>query len=117
MKVDITAMKNSDLTDFITKHRLPETYILDAQQWFAPVAESIAGRWKKTGKTIIVGINGSQGSGKSTLADYLALLCNKKYHLNVVVLSIDDFYLTLQQRILLSKTVHPLMATRRMAAR
>jgi D-glycerate 3-kinase len=112
MKVDITAMKNSDLTDFITKHRLPETYILDAQQWFAPVAETIAGKWKKAGKPLIVGINGSQGSGKSTLADYLALLCRKKYHLNVVVLSIDDFYLTLQQRILLSKTVHPLMATR-----
>ena len=105
-------MQNTDLTDFIKKHRLPDTYARDAQQWFSPVADSIAAERKKAGKTLIIGINGSQGSGKSTLAEYLALLLRGKYHLKTVVLSIDDFYLTLQQRKSLSKSVHPLMATR-----
>jgi D-glycerate 3-kinase len=106
------SMQNPDLSEFIDRHRLPESYAVDAQQWFSPVVEKIAIESKKTGKTLIVGINGSQGSGKSTLADYLALLLREKHQLNVVVLSIDDFYLTLKQRELLSKTIHPLMATR-----
>ena len=106
------SMQNPDLSEFIDRHRLPESYAMDAQQWFSPVVEKIAIESKKAGKTLIVGINGSQGSGKSTLADYLALLLREKHQLNVVVLSIDDFYLTLKQRELLSKTIHPLMATR-----
>lgn len=105
-------MQIPDLTDFIKKHRLPEAYARNAQQWFAPVAAGIASEREKTGKTLIIGINGSQGSGKSTLADYLALLLKEKYRLNTIVLSIDDFYLTLQQRQLLAKEVHPLMLTR-----
>lgn len=100
------------LAEFIARHRLPESYAADAQQWFAPIAEKIFVESQKNQKTHIVGINGSQGSGKSTLADYLALLLRENYQLNVVVLSIDDFYLTLRQRKLLSKTIHPLMATR-----
>ena len=105
-------MQNPDLSEFIDRHRLPESYAMVAQQWFSPVVEKIAVESKKTGKTFIVGINGSQGSGKSTLADYLALLLREKHQLNVVVLSIDDFYLSLKQRELLSKTIHPLLATR-----
>ena len=109
-------MKNNvpgpDLAEFIARHRLPESYATDAQQWFAPMAEKIFVESQNNQKTHIVGINGSQGSGKSTLADYLALLLRENYQLNVVVLSIDDFYLTLRQRELLSKTIHPLMATR-----
>lgn len=104
--------QHTDLTHFIAQHRLPVSYANDAQQWFAPVAEDIATACEKASKTLIVGINGSQGSGKSTLAEYLALLLREKYCLNTVVLSIDDFYLTSQQRSLLSKKVHPLMATR-----
>lgn len=105
-------MQNLDLSDFITQHRLPEKYIQDARLWFLPVADTIAEQQKKMDRAIIIGINGAQGSGKSTLADLLALVLSDKYHLNVVVLSIDDFYLTRQQRETLSKTVHPLLATR-----
>ncbi|GMT40036.1 MAG: kinase [bacterium] len=105
-------MQNLDFSDFITLHRLPEKYIQDAQLWFLPVANTIAEQQKKMDRAIIIGINGAQGSGKSTLADLLALVLSDKYHLNVVVLSIDDFYLTRQQRETLSKTVHPLLATR-----
>ncbi|MEA1889676.1 MAG: kinase [Pseudomonadota bacterium] len=97
---------------FLAQHHLPVSYTLEAQQWFFPLAKSLALQQKDSGETIIVGISGSQGSGKSTLADLLALLLSDKYQLNIVVISIDDFYYTRQQRKTLSRTVHPLMATR-----
>jgi len=105
-------MLNVELEDFLKEHRLPASYSLAAEQWFAPVAKDLAEQHATLGKTIIAGINGAQGSGKSTLADLLALLCQEQYHLNVTVLSIDDFYLTRQQRELLAVTIHPLLATR-----
>jgi len=59
----------------------------------------------------VVGISGSQGSGKSTLAQYLV---EEIVALGVeaVAVSLDDFYLTKQQRRELGETVHPLLQTR-----
>lgn len=105
-------MKNIDLSDFLVQHNLPPAYALEARQWFFPLAESIVNKQQANSKICIVGINGAQGSGKSTLADLLSLLFNEEYQLNTVALSIDDFYFTRQQRLALSNTVHPLMATR-----
>jgi D-glycerate 3-kinase len=105
-------MPNLNLSGFISQHQLPESYIAEARQWFFPLAESIVKKQQKHGATYIVGINGAQGSGKSTLADLLAFLLKEKYQLNAVALSIDDFYFTRQQRLTLSNTVHPLLATR-----
>jgi len=58
------------------------------------------------------GIQGSQGSGKSTCASFLKLILETEYDLRVVVSSIDDFYLTREERQRLAKTVHPLFVTR-----
>lgn len=101
-----------ELEHFIKKHRLPASYSRAAEQWFAPVAKGIAELQATRGETIIAGINGAQGAGKSTLAALLALLCKEKYQLNGIVLSMDDFYLTRQQRASLAASIHPLMATR-----
>ena len=105
-------IQTTELHDFISQHQLPQLYVDEAKRWFFPLAKAIGEKQKKSSKTTILGINGAQGSGKSTLADLLAYLFSKKYQLNVVVLSIDDFYLTRQQREVLSKSVHPLLATR-----
>jgi D-glycerate 3-kinase len=105
-------MPNLNLSDFISQHQLPEPYIAEARQWFFPLAESIVKKQQKHGAAYIVGINGAQGSGKSTLADLLIYLFKEKYQLNAIALSIDDFYFTRQQRLTLSNTVHPLLATR-----
>ncbi len=105
-------MKDLDLNPFLSQHKLPEAYRHDAEKWFAPVAAELAEIQKKHGKTLVVGINGSQGSGKSTLADLLALMLGDHYGLNVIALSIDDFYYTRKQRQALAREVHPLMATR-----
>jgi len=63
------------------------------------------------GRPPIVGLTGVQGSGKSTLAAQLAN-AGKARGLTVIVLSIDDFYLTRRQRQALGRRVHPLLATR-----
>ena len=61
---------------------------------------------------LIVGLNGAQGSGKSTTAKILKNLLEKGFGKHVLVLSIDDLYLTRQQRQKLSKDIHPLLAIR-----
>lgn len=105
-------MPNLYLSNFITQHQLPKTYIEEASQWFIPMAEDIVKKQKKYGKTYLVGINGAQGSGKSTLADLLVFILKEKHQLNTIAISIDDFYFTRQQRLRLANTIHPLLATR-----
>ncbi len=61
---------------------------------------------------LVVGINGSQGSGKTTLARFAERLLPGLHGWRVCVLSIDDVYLTRQDRLDLSRRVHPLLATR-----
>lgn len=60
----------------------------------------------------LIGINGAQGSGKSTLCRLLALLLEHGFNKSVAVLSLDDFYLTRDQREALAKQIHPLLQTR-----
>ena len=55
----------------------------------------------KDKKTLM--ISGSQGSGKSTLSLQIKKYFKKYYSKNVVILSIDDFYLSSHQRKLLAK--------------
>lgn len=58
-----------------------------------------------------VGIGGGQGAGKSTLGRLIAE-AGTVFGIRIEVLSIDDFYLTKEERLRLAKTVHPLLATR-----
>ena len=105
-------MQNLYFSHFLAQHHLSMSYTLTAQQWFFPLTRSLAREQRISGNTLIAGISGSQGSGKSTLADLLALTLAELHQKHAVVLSIDDFYYTRQQRQVLSATVHPLLATR-----
>ena len=58
-----------------------------------------------------VGIGGGQGAGKSTLGR-LVEAAGQAFGMHVVVLSLDDFYLTRAERRRLASAVHPLFATR-----
>ena len=58
-----------------------------------------------------MGLSGAQGSGKSTLAAELQRLLQRR-GLSCVALSLDDFYLTHEQRSTLARRVHPLLQTR-----
>ena len=58
-----------------------------------------------------IGLAGGQGTGKTTLSTLL-VKAGAYFGERIQVLSIDDFYLTKEERTRLAKTVHPLLATR-----
>ncbi|MBT3308470.1 MAG: hypothetical protein HN382_03065 [Gammaproteobacteria bacterium] len=60
----------------------------------------------------VVGINGAQGTGKSTFAATLQILLREEFQLQSLVLSLDDYYLSKEQRLQRAAAIHPLLATR-----
>ena len=64
------------------------------------------------GKIPTLAIAGSQGTGKSTLAQALQVLLQAQHARRVVIISLDDFYLTRADRQQLGEQVHPLLKTR-----
>jgi len=100
------------LSNFIKKNRLPNGFEDLVNQHYLPLAERIVEQYNKQKSPYMVGVNGCQGSGKSTLSDYICHHISTNYQLNVVVMSLDDFYLSRQARQELSETIHPLLKTR-----
>ena len=113
MQAENTVMDAADWqTGFAKRHRLPDAYLDYAQQWFAPLASRISSHQDGANGAILVAVNGSQGSGKTTVCDYLRehlAACHGKRALS---LSLDDFYLTREERSRLALEIHPLLATR-----
>lgn len=101
-----------DISTFLAAHQLPESYRAIAQKWFIPLADEISEHHAGAKKPYFVGVNGCQGSGKSTLCDFLVFYLTEYKKLNVVSLSLDDFYLDKSSRNALAIKVHPLLATR-----
>ncbi len=97
---------------FLRAQRLPDAYLSLVERWFGPLAADIARYRAEADRPLLVGINGAQGSGKSTLAALLSLLLASVHGRRAIDLSIDDFYLTREQRLRLAEQVHPLLATR-----
>lgn len=63
-------------------------------------------------RMLVLGLNGAQGTGKSTLAHLLKRILERVHDLRVAILSLDDLYLTAQERRRRAETIHPLLATR-----
>lgn len=101
----------AQIARLVQSQKLPDSYLLAVNDYLAPIADAVCDAVKKSGPTKL-GIQGSQGSGKSTAAMFIAKLLEVEHGLSVAVCSIDDFYLTRQQRIALANDVHPLLATR-----
>lgn len=103
-------MDSSQLQAFCKAHRLPDSFRRVATEHYVPLA-----RWLLETPGLvppIIGICGAQGTGKSTLAEFLATELNSIAQWSVAVLSMDDFYLSRAERLELSRSVHPLLATR-----
>jgi D-glycerate 3-kinase len=98
--------------DFLDRHQLQRSYLTHAQKWYSPLANSLSAHQNGASRPILVAVNGSQGSGKTTVCDYLREALEADYGLAVLSLSLDDFYLTREQRLDLARSVHPLLATR-----
>ena len=99
------------LDRFVAEHCLPDAFRNTATRFYDPLVAWLRRRLT-SGTPFLLGINGAQGTGKSTLAAYLALALGESARCSVAILSIDDFYLTRAERLRLSQTIHPLLATR-----
>jgi len=77
----------------------------------ALITGQIRARWACLGRTILVGLSGTQASGKSHTAARLAEQLGHE-GIRVAVRSLDDFYLTRAERQHLATSVHPLLKTR-----
>lgn len=98
---------------FIKQHHLSNNFIDAAKKHFVPIANKIINQQKQCNKTpLFIGINGCQGSGKSTLSEFICEFISYTTNLNVIVLSLDDFYFTQEKRNELAKTIHPLLKMR-----
>jgi D-glycerate 3-kinase len=93
----------------LAEHALPADFA--ALPWYAHVAAEIVHRADASDAPMLVGLCGSQGSGKSTMAAFLQAMLDAE-GLPTAILSIDDLYLDLPDRIALAESVHPLLRTR-----
>jgi len=110
--VALNSSLQTALDRFIERENLPADYAKTVELWFLPLAEQLLQLVAKSKQAPIVGVSGCQGSGKSTLASLLVLLMKEMMGVRAINLSIDDFYHTHATRQQLSKSVHPLLATR-----
>jgi D-glycerate 3-kinase len=85
-----------------------ESYV----QWYAGVVQHLAGWARTCARPPIIGVSGCQGSGKSTLATLMAQMMCQLHGVATVVLSLDDFYLTKEERWQIAADIHPLFMTR-----
>ncbi|MFK7958349.1 MAG: kinase [Lysobacterales bacterium] len=96
--------------DFLQRHDLGEEFQSVIRACYQPILGWV--RAELTGQSpLVIGINGAQGTGKSTLADFLAVAL-ADHGVNAAVMSIDDFYLSSQDRAELAQDIHPLLRTR-----
>lgn len=102
-----------NLDSFIKNNQLPAVYADSAERCYLPLGDWLEQQLlEQSGGTYVFGINGAQGTGKSTLARLISEYLSSTYQRRVVVLSIDDLYLTLAERELLAQQVHPMLRTR-----
>lgn len=77
---------------------------------YLPLAAWVA--QKHTDKPVVIGLNGAQGSGKSTLNKILQVLLSRGFGKSVITISIDDLYLSREDRKVLATKIHPLLQVR-----
>ena len=89
---------------FKNKERMIKLFLIPLCFWIS----------KKTDKKrpYFVGLAGGQGTGKTTISSLIKIILTKFFKLKVFKISIDDFYKTRNERINLSKRVHPMLLTR-----
>ena len=86
--------------------------IKNLKKIYIPISFWINNKCKKKGRTLILGLSGSQGSGKTTVSGILQIILKKFFKKNIYIISIDDFYKTLRDRNRMSQQKHSLFKTR-----
>ena len=97
----------------IHEHALPDSFMNIVENFYFPIAIELNEKINNNGKnTQFLGVQGSQGSGKSTFADFQKIILESEFNKKTLVISIDDFYLTKNERKVLAQKIHPLFETR-----
>lgn len=107
----------AQIEQLIELHGLPADFSTTVNETYQPLAQHIAETsalrfTQQHPQPMVVGISGAQGTGKSTLSAFLQMLLEKCHNLTCAQISLDDLYLTQQQRKDLAERVHPLLCTR-----
>jgi len=89
---------------FKSKEKMIKVFLIPLCFWISKKAD------KK--RPYFVGLAGGQGTGKTTISSLIKIILIKYFKLKVFKISIDDFYKTRNERINLSKRVHPMLLTR-----
>ena len=89
---------------FKGKEKMLKSFLIPACFWISSKA--------KSKNPFFLGLVGGQGTGKTTTSSILEIILKKHFKLNVFKISIDDFYKTREERLNLSKKIHPLLMTR-----
>ena len=103
MKNKIVNSISKDL-NILTKKKFSKKYI---SKYILPIIDNVANSKQKK-----ILISGSQGIGKSTLLKIIEKNVLKFYEKKILTLSLDDYYLSKKERLILSKKIHPLLITR-----
>ena len=89
---------------FKNKERMIKSFLIPLCFWISKKAS------KK--KPFFLGLAGGQGTGKTTISTLITIILIKYFRLKVFRISIDDFYKTKKERIILSQKVHSMLLTR-----
>lgn len=99
------------LDPWLKKKKLPGSMWSDIESVFLPLAALLATEIDRKGCRIL-GLAGGQGAGKSTLSGLLIAILRHGFDKKTVTFSIDDIYLTRDERKQLAHDIHPLLITR-----
>ena len=86
--------------------------IKNLKKIYIPISFWINSKCNKKGRTLLLGLSGSQGSGKTMVTGVLQIILKKFFKKNICIISIDDFYKTLRDRNRMSQQKHSLFKTR-----
>lgn len=112
---DILPLDDATLTalmSFRPSLDLPAPWLEQWESVWRPLTAYMEMHIQHSDTVPVIGIHGGQGSGKSTLSRALQHSLKQVFDRNVVIVSIDDLYLTYADRQKLANDVHPLLATR-----
>ncbi len=98
--------------DVVHAHRIDADLTPLLGSLYIPLAVWLQRRGQESDGALVVGLTGGQGSGKSTAADLLRVVLEVGFRSAVATLSLDDIYLTREERRRVAREVHPLFATR-----
>jgi len=108
---DLTQKLRKSFTQKLSDLHLPTGLSDELAPLYLPLALWIE-QFKQMRGPLVLGINGGQGSGKSTITELLSLIFQLGFGWQVAALSIDDLYLTRQERLELGEKIHPLFKAR-----